>query len=53
VSLRSQPLKDQAPDNVKVYTKGSAGKEFIDYKLVNESAIPKVGELDSIKNKLS
>lgn len=53
VSLRSQPLSDQAPDNVKVYTKGSMGKEFIDYKLVKESAVPNVSELDLIKNKLS
>lgn len=53
VSLRSQPLSDQAPDNVKVYTKGSMGKEFVDYKLVKESAVPNVSELDLIKNKLS
>jgi len=53
VSLRSQPLSDQAPSNVKVYTKGSAGKEFVDYKLVKESAVPNIGELDLIKNKLS
>jgi len=53
ISLRSQPLSDQAPDKVKVYTKGSMGKEFIDYKLVKESAVPNVGELDLIKNKLS
>ena len=53
MSLRSQPLSDQAPDKVKVYTKGSMGKEFVDYKLVKESAVPNVGELDLIKNKLS
>jgi hypothetical protein len=53
ISLRSQPLSDQAPSNVKVYTKGSAGKEFVDYKLVKESAVPNIGELDLIKNKLS
>ena len=53
VSLRSQPLSDQAPSNVKVYTKGSMGKEFVDYKLVKESAVPNVSELDLIKNKLS
>jgi hypothetical protein len=29
------------------------GKEFIDYKLVKESAVPNVGELYLIKNKLS
>jgi len=53
VSLRSQPMNDQSPSDVKVYTKGSAGKEFLDYKLVKESAIPNISELDSIKNKLS
>lgn len=53
ISLRSQPLSDQAPSNVKVYTKGSMGKEFVDYKLVKESAVPNVSELDLIKNKLS
>ena len=52
-SLHSQPLSDQAPENVKVYTKGSRGKEFVDYKLVKESAVPNVSELDLIKNKLS
>tara|TARA_B110000503_G_scaffold116469_1_gene175626 strand:- start:6399 stop:6962 length:564 start_codon:yes stop_codon:yes gene_type:complete len=53
LSLRSQPLSDQAPDNIEVYTKGTAGKEFIDYKLVKEGAIPNINELDLIKNKLS
>ena len=52
-SLHSQPLSDQAPENVKVYTKGSRGKEFVDYTIVKESAVPNVRELDLIKNKLS
>jgi len=52
-SLHSQPLSDQAPDNVKIYTRSSRGKEFVDYKLVKESAVPNVSELDLIKNKLS
>jgi len=52
-SLRSQPLSDQAPDNISVYTKGSAGKEFVEYKLIKESAMPTMDGLDSAKNKLS
>lgn len=53
ISLRSQPMGDQSPSNVKIYTKSSAGKDFLNYKLVKEGAIPNVGELDLIKNKLS
>jgi len=52
-ALRSQPLSTQSPDNIEVYTEGSRGKEFVDYKLVKESAIPNISELDLIKNKLS
>ena len=52
IALRSQPLSAQSPDNIDVYTKGAMGKEFIDYKLVKESAVPNVSELDLIKNKL-
>jgi len=52
ISLRSQPLDDQSNSDIKVYTKGSAGKEFVDYKLVKEGAIPNISELDLIKNKL-
>ena len=51
-SLRSQPLGVQAPSNVKAFTDGSPGKEFLEYKLVKEAAVPTKAELDSLKNKL-
>ena len=51
-SLRSQPLGVQAPSNVKAFTDGSPGKEFLEYNLVKEAAVPTKAELDSLKNKL-
>ena len=52
-SLRSQPLRDQAPDDISIYTKDSIGKEFVNYKLIKESAMPNIDGLESTKNKLS
>ena len=52
-SLRSQPLRDQAPDDISIYTKDSVGKEFVKYKLIKESAMPNLDGLESAKNKLS
>ena len=52
ISLRSQPLGVQVPSDVKAFSEGSDGKEFLDYKLVREVASPTKAELDSVKNKL-
>ena len=51
VSLRSQPIDTDVPGDISAFSEGSPGKEFLDYKLVNEAAIPTKAELDSIKNK--
>ena len=52
VSLRSQPLGVQAPDDITPFIEGSTGKEFLDYKIVKESANPTKSEFDSVKNNL-
>lgn len=53
VSLRSQPLDVETPEDVSPYTEGSEGKEFIEYKLVKEKAAPTSSEFETTKNKLS
>jgi hypothetical protein len=52
ISLRTQPLGVQAPGDVSAFTEGSAGKEFVEYELVKEAAVPTKSEFDSAKNKL-
>lgn len=52
VSLRSQPLGVQAPDDITPFMESSTGKEFLDYKIVKESAYPTRSEFDSLKNNL-
>jgi len=52
ISLRTQPLGVQAPQNIKPFTEGSEGKEFIKYELVKEVVMPKSTEFESVKNKL-
>lgn len=52
ISLRSQPIGVDGPGNVSAFTDDGSGKEFVDYKLVKESAVPTKAELDSVKNKL-
>jgi len=52
ISLRSQPLDVQTPEDIKPFTQGASGKEFIEYNLVKEKAVPTVSELESAKNKL-
>jgi len=52
ISLRSQPLDVQTPQDISPYINGSSGKEFIDYTLVKKMAVPTIGELESAKNKL-
>lgn len=52
ISLRTQPLGVQTPVDVSPYTEGASGKEFIDYRLVKETAVPKLSELENAKIKL-
>jgi hypothetical protein len=52
ISLRTQPLDVQTVSNVSPFVDGAAGKEFVDYELVKEKAVPTVGELEMAKNKL-
>lgn len=52
VSLRSQPLGTSIPSDVSAYVGDKSNKEFIDYELVKEHAVPKKSELDEAKNKL-
>ena len=52
ISLRSQPMGVQGPVNVGPFVNDIEGKEFIEYNLVKEKAVPSKGELDSAKNKL-
>ena len=52
VSLRSQPLGVDVPEDVSAFTEGSAGKEFLDYELVKEVVYPTKSEFDSAKNNL-
>ena len=52
VSLRSQPLDVETPQDITPYTGDKSGKEFVDYKLVKEKASPTSSEFDSVKNKL-
>jgi len=52
VSLRSQPLDVQAPDDVTPFVEGSGGKDFVDYRLVKEVAAPTKSEFEKAKNKL-
>jgi hypothetical protein len=52
ISLRSQPMGVDVPSDITPFTEGSAGKDFVDYKLVKEAASPLKAELDLVKNKL-
>ena len=51
-ALRSQPVGIQAPEDVTNFVDGMRGKDFIEYNLVRETAIPTKSELDSVKNNL-
>jgi hypothetical protein len=52
VSLRSQPIGVDAPSDIAPFVENTEGKEFVDYQLVKEVAIPTKSEFDSVKNKL-
>lgn len=52
VSLRSQPLDVQTDTDVMPFINGGYTRDFVDYQLVKEKAIPTIGELEATKNKL-
>ena len=52
VSLRTQPIDIEQPGNVKAFTDGAPGKEFLKFELVKEAATPTMGEFEEAKNKL-
>lgn len=53
VSLRSQPLDVDDVSNLDAFVNETEGKEFVDYKVVSQGAMPTKSELDSIKIKLT
>lgn len=52
VSLRTQPIDIEQPGNIKAFTDGAPGKEFLKFELVKEAATPTMGEFEEAKNKL-
>tara|TARA_B110000503_G_C7158765_1_gene418622 strand:+ start:316 stop:873 length:558 start_codon:yes stop_codon:yes gene_type:complete len=52
VSLRTQPIDSDKPGDVKAFTEGSPGKEFLNFEIVKEAAMPTKSEFDAAKNKL-
>jgi hypothetical protein len=50
-SLRTQPIDADIPNDIKPFTDGEAGQDFIDYKLVREKAMPTRSEFETAKNK--
>tara|TARA_B100000287_G_scaffold117133_1_gene109070 strand:+ start:11596 stop:12165 length:570 start_codon:yes stop_codon:yes gene_type:complete len=51
LSLRTQPLNVDVPEDVSAYTQDVA-KEFLDFNIVKETVVPKMSELDAAKEKL-
>lgn len=52
ISLRSQPLAVQTPQDVDPFVKGKSAMEFVDYDLVKEKSMPTQSEFEAAKNKL-
>jgi hypothetical protein len=50
-SLRTQPIDADIPNDIKPFTDGEAGQDFIEYKLVKEKAMPTRSEFEAAKNK--
>lgn len=51
-SLRTQPVGVDTDMDISPFIEGESGKEFIDYKLVKESAVPTRSGLETAKNNL-
>lgn len=52
ISLRTQPIDADKPGDVKAFTEGSPGKEFLNFEIVKKAAMPNKSEFDAAKNKL-
>jgi hypothetical protein len=52
ISLRSQPLESKQPSDIRAFTDGSPGKEFLDFNIVEKFAVPTKSEFEKAKNKL-
>lgn len=52
VSLSTPATGADAPGDITPFIDGESGKEFIEYKLVKENAVPRLNELEMVKNKL-
>ena len=52
ISLRTQPLSIESSGDITPFVDGVSGKEFVNYELVKEKAVPTVSELEMAKNKL-
>jgi hypothetical protein len=50
-SIRSQPLDVQTVSDVTPFIESVSGKDFVDYNLVKEAAVPNISELETLKNK--
>jgi len=51
-SLRTQPLDVESESDISPFKGDPSGKEFVNYELVKEKAVPTLGELEMAKNKL-
>lgn len=51
-SLRTQPIDADIPNDIKPFTDGEAGQDFVDYKIVKEKAVPTRSEFQMAKNNL-
>jgi len=52
MSLRTQPLEVESESDIAPFIDSASGKDFVDYELVKEKAIPTLSELETAKNKL-
>ena len=52
VSLRTQPLDVESESNISPFKSDSSGKDFVNYELVKDRAVPTLSELEMAKNKL-
>lgn len=51
LSLRTQPLDAEEPDDISAYTQDVA-REFLDFNIVKQTVVPTVSELEAAKEKL-
>ena len=51
-SLRTQPLDVESESDISPFKGDPSGKEFVNYELVKEKAVPSLSELEMAKNKL-